>query len=94
MKIKVKFFTSLREITGKKEDEIQSPSIITVEELLTHLSKKYGREFTEYLYDEKGKVRTYIQILINGRGINALQGFETKLKEGDTVAIFPPVGGG
>jgi len=94
MKIKVKFFTSLREITGKKEDEIQSSSVITLEELLAHLSKKYGREFIEYLYDEKGNVRKYIQILINGRGINVLQGFETKLKEGDTVAIFPPVGGG
>mgnify|MGYP001082690844 CR=1 FL=1 len=94
MKITVKFFTSLREITGKKEDEIQSSSVITVEELLAHLSKKYGREFTEYLYDEKGNVQKYIQILINGRGINVLQGFETKLKEGDTVAIFPPVGGG
>jgi molybdopterin synthase sulfur carrier subunit len=94
MKIKVKFFTSLREITGKKEDEIQLPSIITVEELLAHLSKKYGKGFTEYLYDEKGDVRTYIQILINGRSINVLKRFETKLKEGDTVAIFPPVGGG
>ncbi len=94
MKIKVRFFTSLREITGKKEDEIQSSSITTVEELLAHLSKKYGREFTEYLYDDKGKVRAYIQILINGRGINALQGLETTLKKGDTVAIFPPVGGG
>jgi len=94
MEVKVKFFTSLREITGKKEDEIQSPKIFTVEELLDNLSKKYGREFTEYLYDEKGEVRSYIQILINGRGIKALQGFETKLKEGDVVAIFPPVGGG
>ena len=94
MKIKVRFFTSLREITGKKEDEIRSPGIFTVEELLAHLSKKYGGEFTEYLYDEKGNVQTYIQVLINGRGIKALQGYETKLKEGDTVAIFPPVGGG
>ena len=94
MKIKVRFFTSLREITGKKEDEIQSPNIITVEELLAHLSKKYGKYFTEYLYDKKGKVQTYIQVLINGRGIKVFQGFETKLKEGDTVAIFPPVGGG
>lgn len=94
MKIKVKFFTSLREITGKKEDEIQLASIITVEELLANLSKKFGRKFTEYLYDEKGKVQKYIQILINSRGINELQGFETKLKEGDTVAILPPVGGG
>jgi MoaD family protein len=94
MKLKVKFFTSLREITGKKEDEIQSSSIITVEELLAHLSKKYGRKFVEYLYDEKGKVQKYIQVLINSRGVNELQGFETKLKEGDTVAILPPVGGG
>jgi len=94
MKIRVKFFTTLREITGKKEDEIQPSSIITVKELLTQLSKKYGKQFMDYLYDERGNVRTYIQILINGRGINALQGLKTKLKEGDTVAIFPPVGGG
>jgi len=94
MEIKVKFFTSLREITGKKEDEIQLSSVITVKELLAHLSERYGKEFTQYLFDEKGKVRTYIQILINGRSLNAFQGFETKLKEGDTVAIFPPVGGG
>jgi len=94
MKIKVRFFTSLREITGKKEDEIQSPRIFTVGKLLAHLSTKYGKEFTEYLYDEKGDVQKYIQILINGTGVKALQGFETKLKEGDTVAIFPPVGGG
>ena len=94
MKITVKFFTSLREITGKKQDEIESSSTITLEELLNLLSKKYGQQFTDYLYNEKGNVRTYIQILINGRGIKALQGFETRLKEGDTVAIFPPVGGG
>ena len=61
---------------------------------MAHLSKKYGKEFTEYLYDEKGEVQNYIQILINGMGIKALQGSKTKLKEGDTVAIFPPVGGG
>ena len=94
MKITVKFFTSLREITGKKQDEIESSSTITLEELLNLLSKKYGQQFTDYLYNEKGNVRTYIQILINGRAIKALQGFETRLKEGDTVAIFPPVGGG
>jgi molybdopterin synthase sulfur carrier subunit len=94
MKVRVKFFTSLREITGKKEEEIQSPRTIRVKELLASLSEKYGREFTDYLYDERGKVRTYIQILVNGRGINVLQGFETELEEGDTIAIFPPVGGG
>jgi len=94
MKAQVKFFTTLREITGKKEEEVESSGTITVKELLTQLSKKYGTEFTDYIYDEKGNVRTHIQILINGRGINVFQGLKTKLKEGDTVAIFPPVGGG
>jgi len=94
MKVQVKFFTTLREVTGKKEEEVESSSTITVKELLTQLSKKYGREFRDYVYDDKGEVRTYIQVLINGRDIDVFQGLETKLKEGDTVAIFPPVGGG
>ncbi len=94
MKVQVKFFTTLREVTGKKEEEVESSGTITIKELLTRLSKKYGTEFTDYIYDKKGDVRTYIQILINGRDIDVFQGLETKLKEGDAVAIFPPVGGG
>jgi molybdopterin synthase sulfur carrier subunit len=94
MKVEVKFFTSLREITGKKVDEVQLQDIITVEELLTQLSKKYGKEFREYLYNEKGKVHSYLSILVNGKSTNVLQGLNTELKEGDTIAILPPVGGG
>ena len=94
MKVEVKFFTSLREITGKKTDEIQLQNDATVEELLTLLSKKYGKNFREYLYDKKGKVQGFLSFLVNGKNINALEGFNTKLKQGDTIAILPPVGGG
>lgn len=94
MKVTVKFFTSLRELTGKSQEEMRVPSAITVEELFKRLSKKYGQQFTEYVYDEKGNVRSYLQFLINGRSITTLQGFETRLEEGDRVAIIPPVGGG
>ena len=94
MKVEVKFFTSLREITGKKVDEIQLQDIITVEELLTQLASKYGKKFREYLYNEKGNVRSHLSILVNGKSTNVLQGLDTELKEGDTVAILPPVGGG
>jgi len=94
MKIEVKFFTSLREITEKKSEKVQLQNTITVEELLTLLSEKYGKKFREYIYNKKGKVHGYLAILVNGKNINVLQGFDTELKEGDTIAILPPVGGG
>jgi molybdopterin synthase sulfur carrier subunit len=94
MKIKVKFFTSLREITDKKVDEIQLKNAITIEELLNILSEKYSKEFREYIYNKKGKVQDFLSFLVNGKNINVLQGFDTKLKQGDTIVILPPVGGG
>jgi molybdopterin synthase sulfur carrier subunit len=94
MKVEVRFFTSLREITGKKKEQVQLQNSITVEKLLTRLSKKYGKEFREYLYNMEGKVHGYLLILVNGKSTNVLRGLDTKLKEGDTIAILPPVGGG
>jgi molybdopterin converting factor small subunit len=39
-------------------------------------------------------VHGFLSFLVNGKNINVLQGFDTELKQGDTVAILPPVGGG
>jgi len=94
MKITVKLFTELRELTGKKEEEIELPNAITVADLLNLLSKRHGRGFTNYVYNEKGRVRGHLQFLVNGKSIITLQGFETRLEEGDSFAIIPPVGGG
>ncbi len=94
MKIKVKFFTSLREITDKKVDEIQLKNAITVEELLAILSEKYGKKFREYIYNKKGTVQDFLSFLVNGKNINVLQELDTELKQGDILAIIPPVGGG
>ena len=94
MKVEIKFFTSLREITGKKVDRIQSQSTISVGELMILLSEKYGKNFREYIYNKKGEVQGFLSFLVNGKNINIMQGFDTKLQENDVVAILPPVGGG
>jgi MoaD family protein len=94
MKVEVKFFTSLREITGKKVEKIQLQNTITVNELITVLSEKYGKNFREYIYNKKGDVQEFLSFLVNGKNINIMQGFDTKLQEMDVIAILPPVGGG
>ena len=94
MNVEVKFFTSLREITGQKVEKIPLQNIISVEALLNLLSDRYGKEFTEYVYSKEGNVQGFLSFLVNGKNINALQGFNTILNEGDIVAILPPIGGG
>jgi len=94
IRVKVRFFTALREIVGKREEQYEFLRAVTVEDLLKQLSQKYGRRFRDYVYNEKGEVRSHLQFLVNGKSTTTLQGFKTRLREGDQIAILPPVGGG
>lgn len=94
VRVTIRFFTNLREITGKREEAVELTKGTTVDELIQFLSREYGEKFTSYLYDEKTGVHGYLQILVNGESITTLQEFKTELKDGDTLAIIPPVGGG
>ncbi len=93
--MKIKFFASLREITGKKEEELDVPLQTTLVDLLELLSSRHGKKFYNYVYDERtGKPKDHLSYLINGRSSSTLKGLKTKLIEGCSIAILPPVGGG
>jgi sulfur-carrier protein len=94
--VKVRFFTRLREIVGKREETLTLPDkeTVTVNTVLKVLSDKYSKPFTEYVYNEKGKPQNFLQFLINGTSTATLNGTETLLQNGDELAILPPVGGG
>ena len=94
MNIEIKFFTYLREIVGKKKISLELKNIISVEDLISLLAKKYGEVFREYIYSNNENVADFLSFLINGKNINNLPGFGTLLRDGDIVAILPPVGGG
>ncbi|NWG11032.1 MoaD/ThiS family protein [Candidatus Bathyarchaeota archaeon] len=97
MQVSVRFFTSLREITGKREETLKfrNDEKITVDTVLGKLAKKYGKSFTNYVYDSRSReVRGFLQFLVNGRSASTLDGLNTQLVDGDVLAIIPPVGGG
>jgi len=97
LRISVRFFTNLREITGKKEEilKFSDSETVTVAKVLKKLAKRYGRSFVNYVYDsETGEVRNFLQFLINGRSASTFKGLETELQDGDVLAIIPPIGGG
>jgi molybdopterin synthase sulfur carrier subunit len=97
LRVSVRFFTTLREVTGKKEETLKfsGREAVTVETVLKCLVELHGKSFVEYVYDQKNsKVRGFLQFLINGRSVSAFEGLGTRLSDGDVLAIIPPVGGG
>jgi len=97
VEVKVRFFTSLREIVGKREETLLfcDNERITVDLVLKTFSKKYGTPFAEYVYDtETRQPKNFLQFLLNGTSTSTLNGLKTELKTGDILAILPPVGGG
>jgi molybdopterin synthase sulfur carrier subunit len=97
LKVSVRFFTSLRELTGKKEEtlEFSDDKTVMVDNVLKILSQRHGKCFVEYVYDAKtSEVRGFLQFLINGQSASTIEGLQTELKDGDVLAILPPVGGG
>jgi len=93
MRVKVKFFALLREVAGTKEVEEDVEEGTTVRGLLERLSSKLPSKFKELVFEGQ-EVSKNVIILVNRRGIRELEGLETKLKEGDEVALLPPVSGG
>jgi molybdopterin synthase sulfur carrier subunit len=97
LRVLVRFFTTLREITDKKEEtlEFARGESVTVASVLKRLAERHGKSLVEYVYDGRtGEVRGFLQFLVNGRSASSFEGLDTKLADGDVLAIIPPVGGG
>lgn len=91
--VKVRVFAILRELMGTRSLDVDAP-VEDVGALIQFLAEGFQPSFKEALLDQKGQVRRGFSILVNGRDIAFLEGLRTKLKDGDTIALFPPVAGG
>lgn len=81
MKVKIKFFAGCQDIAGKRESEVELKEETNAKMLLEKLIKDYpGLE----------KMAKNILLSINMEYASS----DTILKDGDEVALIPPVSGG
>lgn len=87
-----KLFADLAEAAGGKEIEVETGPGETVGDALSALVAKHPG-VADRIYED-GDLRDHINVLRNGTNVHTEDGLETKLEEGDELALFPPVSGG
>lgn len=96
--ITVNFYTLLRlhlklgeiQLAGIKEAPV-GEVLPEIEEIIL---KKTSKHFLFKLLDDDGEIRQGTIILINGKNVLDRTGLTEIVRDGDTLALFPPGGGG
>ncbi len=90
--MRIRFFASIRGITGENEIDWGEPTA-TLGELLIRLSDRYGSEFRRWVF-EGDALGESVLVLVNGADVRHQGGLDTPLKSADVVAILPMMAGG
>jgi MoaD family protein len=91
MKVQAKFFASFRDLFGGRAREVEVPAERTVRDVLDLLCDTPARRAAIF---EGGGLKPDLIVLVNGAPVGSPAGLRTPLAEGDTVAVFPMLGGG
>lgn len=91
MQVTVRIPTPLRSFTeGQEEIKVTGDTIDTV---LSSLFQQY-QDLSPRICDAEGQLRRFVNIYLNERDIRNLDGLQTPVCDGDTLAIIPAVAGG
>ena len=92
MAITILIPSALQSYTGN-QSEAQVHGATTVGEALQQLVETHP-DLRKHLYNEQGKLRSFVNVYLGDEDTRYLQGLETPVKEGDTLMIVPSIAGG
>jgi molybdopterin converting factor small subunit len=79
------------ELTGKLREKVQfEENNITLHKLLGRLTKKYGEEFRDLIWDKKkeDELSSFLSIIINGNNYRDEKFLDKHLEDGDDVSFL------
>lgn len=91
--ITIQGYLTLKDSLGKRR--VSLPSGTSLQDCLSGLQQDLGGPYGWENYRDAGELREHMIVLLNGVHCRHLpEGLGTILKDGDQIAIFPPVAGG
>ena len=91
MSVKVRVPTPLRRFTAGSDEVAASGE--SIKAVLQDLEKRHAG-ISERLLDDKGELRRFVNIYLNGEDIRFLSQLDSKVKDGDDISIVPAIAGG
>ena len=91
MTVSIRIPTTLRTLTGGNS-EVQVEGA-TVDEALQSLEAAHPG-FKERLFDDEGGLRRFVNVFVADDDVRYLDGVNTPVPDGETIAIIPAVAGG
>ena len=89
IRVKCVFIQEFYELVGRFEVELEVPENTTVRELIEVIDKRVKPGFKNMVLNDRGEVKWPVEIAVNGRRIDFLNGLETVLRDGDRVLFSP-----
>jgi molybdopterin synthase sulfur carrier subunit len=91
MAVRVRVPTPLRRFTAGV-DEVPADGV-SIKAVIEDLERRHPG-MRERLLDEKGDIRRFVNIYLNGDDIRFLDAINSKVKDGDDISIVPAIAGG
>ena len=91
MPIRVRVPTPLRRFTGGVDEVPASGE--SVRDIIQDLERRHPG-IGERLLDDKGELRRFVNVYLNGDDIRFLNQVSSKVKDGDDISIVPAIAGG
>jgi molybdopterin synthase sulfur carrier subunit len=89
--VKVRVPTPLRRFTAGN-DEVAATGD-SIKAVLVDLERRHPG-IGERLLDDKGELRRFVNVYLNGDDIRFLSALDSKVKDGDDISIVPAIAGG
>jgi len=87
LRFEIKYFGTIREDAGKKEETIQTSQDVSLKKLLELLSREYGKEYRDLLES------SYLRVFVNDRLADG-KTLEQNIPDQSTVSLVLALHGG
>jgi molybdopterin converting factor small subunit len=90
--VTVTFYGPLQRWAGKTTFQSSGE---TIRQVFDNLEAQIGKSLLDHLTNPKtGLIKSHFHVLLNGKDVELMDGFEQQVSEGDNIVCVPPVGGG